>query len=181
MGLDVTAYARIKKLDAVFDEDGEPIDPTTREPLEYDFKAYRNPDFPGRADDIEDRAIYWAENAVSLYAGYGGYNVWREELARVAGYQKGKYKQFGRDWDSHCVGCWSGATGPFSELINFSDCEGTIGPSICAKLARDFADFDERAKAHDGVPGRPGWFYELYQEFRTAFEMAADSGAVHFH
>ncbi|EJO27494.1 hypothetical protein, partial [Achromobacter marplatensis] len=141
MGLDVTAYARIKKLDAVFDEDGEPIDPTTREPLEYDFKAYQNPNFPGRADDIEDRAVYLGEDSAGLSVGYGGYNVWRDELAKAAGYPKGKYKQHGMDWESHCVECWNGAQGPFSELINFSDCEGAIGTAVSAKLARDFAEF----------------------------------------
>lgn len=49
MGLDVVAYKRIKKIDAVFDADGEPINPVTRESIDYDLRAYLNDDFPGRA------------------------------------------------------------------------------------------------------------------------------------
>ncbi|WP_286898846.1 hypothetical protein [Achromobacter sp. UBA2119] len=179
MGLDVSAYARIKKLDAVFDDGGDAIDPTSREPLAYDFRAYHNPDFPGRADDIENRGVYLGEDAVGLSVGYGGYNAWREELAKVAGYRKGTFKQFGRDQESHCVECWNGAQGPFAELINFSDCEGTIGTAVSAKLAHDFAEFDAKAKAHSSDHGSR--FYTLYGEFRAVFEMAADGGAVSFH
>ncbi|EJO27445.1 hypothetical protein QWC_31809, partial [Achromobacter marplatensis] len=105
--------------------------------------------------------------------------MWRDELAKAAGYPKGKYKQHGMDWESHCVECWNGAQGPFSELINFSDCEGAIGTAVSAKLARDFAEFDAKAKDHSGDLGAR--FYQLYKEFRAVFEMAADSGAVYFH
>lgn len=180
MGLDITAYRKLTKIDAVFDEDGEPIDPATREPLDYedyDLKAYINPDFPGRADEIIDRAVYAAEDSLGLHAGsYSGYNRWREQLAILAGYKSGKYEQYGRNYESHCVPCWNGATGPFSELINFSDCEGVIGASVSAKLAKDFAEFQGAADAHEDER-----FRTKYAEWRAAFEMAADGGAVQFH
>lgn len=57
-----------------------------------------------------------------------------------------------------------------------SDCEGVIGPEVSAKLVKDFADFDERAKTRGGK-----YFYALYCDWRKAFEMAADGGAVSFH
>lgn len=182
MGLDITAYHHLKKLDCVFSEDGEPIDASTREALDYDLRAYINPDFPSRANDLIDRAVYAANQSRGFSAGgYGGYNAWRNELAKMAGYPEGTYKQYGKDWPSHCVACWGGAQGPFAELINFSDCEGTIGAATSAKLAADFAQFDEKAKAHSATLERGDWFYPLYQEWRKAFEMASDSGAVDFH
>jgi hypothetical protein len=177
MGLDITAYRKITKIDAVFDADGEPIDPATREPIDYDMRAYVNDDFPGRADEIEDRAIYKAEDSMGFRAGsYGGYNGWRNSLAKLAGYPLGQYEQYDRKWDSYCVACWEGKEGPFSELIHFSDCEGVIGASVAAKLAKDFADFQEAA---DGVDD--DYFILKYAEWRKAFEMAADGGAVSFH
>lgn len=177
MGLDISAYRKITKIDAVFDADGEPIDPTTRVPIDYDMRAYKNDDFPGRADEIEDRAVYSAEDSMGFRAGsYGGYNAWREQLAKLAGYPVDQYEQYGKMYDSHCVACWNGATGPFSELIHFSDCEGVIGPSVAAKLAKDFADFQEAA---DKVA--EDWFVVQYAKWRKAFEMAADAGAVSFH
>lgn len=180
MGLDINAFRRLTKIDAVFDADGTPIDPKTREPIDYALHASINPDFPTRVDEIEDDAIYGAEERMQFRAGsYGGYGAWRNELAKIAGYPAGTYNQYGNDYESHCVACWDGAEGPFSELINFSDCEGLIGAKVAAKLAADFAEFDEKAKAHtSGV-----WedrFYPKYQEWRAAFEMAADGGAVQF-
>lgn len=177
MGLDISAHRKITKIDAVFDADGEPIDPATREPIGYDLQAYINPNFPGRADEIEDRAIYSSEDSFGFHAGgYGGFNAWRNELARLAGYPLGQYEQYGRMWDSYCVACWDGAKGPFSELINFSDCEGVIGAAVARKLARDFAEFAEAASKVE-FPH----FKAKYDEWQKAFEMAADGGAVHFH
>lgn len=176
MGLDVVAYKRIKKIDAVFDADGEPINPVTRESIDYDLRAYLNDDFPGRADEIEDKAIYSSEDSFSFRAGgYGAYNAWRDELAKIAGYPIGQYEKYGRPCDSHCVSCWEGKTGPFSELINFSDCEGVIGAAVSAKLAADFDRFSAVAASSE-LP----WFSDLYAKWRRAFEMASDAGAVQF-
>jgi hypothetical protein len=176
MGLDISAYRKITKIDAVFDAGGEPIDPTTRESIEYDMQAFKNDNFPGRADEVEDRAIYKAADSFGFRAGgYGGFNAWRNELAKMAGYPLGQYEQYGKMWDSHCVACWNGATGPFSELINFSDCEGVIGATVAAKLAKDFADYQSKADECDD------FFTLKYAEWRKAFEMAADGGAVTFH
>lgn len=177
MGLDISAYRKIAKIDAVFDASGEPIDPATRDPIEYDMQAHINSDFPGRADEIEDKAVYKAADSFGFRAGgYGGFNAWRNELAKMAGYPLGQYEQYGKMWDSYCVACWEGAQGPFSELINFSDCEGMIGAAVAAKLAKDFAEFQSAAEKVE-MP----FFINKYVEFRKAFEMAADAGAVRFY
>jgi hypothetical protein len=141
------------------------------------MQAYINSDFPGRADDIEDRAVYKAQDSFGFRAGgYSGFNAWRNELAKMAGYPLGQYEQYGKLWDSYCVACWEGAKGPFSELINFSDCEGIIGSAVAAKLAKDFAEFQAAAEKVE-MPH----FIIKYTEWRKAFEMAADAGAVRFH
>jgi len=185
MGLDITAYKKLTKLDVVFDADGNPIDPRTRDPLHYNnyTRFYVNHDFPGRNGDIEDKACYAYEDSEGFRAGsYGGYNGWRERLAELAEYPMIEYegvqgyapsRRMRRDaaaWSGICEGM------PFLELVNFSDCEGVIGSQIAAKLANDFAEFDDLAKSVDDP-----WFYELYCKWRKAFEMAADDGAVSFH
>lgn len=177
MGLDISAYRKITKIDAVFSANGEAISPVTREAVDYDMQAHINDAFPGRADEIEDGAIYRAEDSLGFHAGgYGGYNMWRNELAKLAGYPLGQYEQYNKMWDSYCIACWNGANGPFSELINFSDCEGVIGASIAAKLAGDFAEFQDAADKIEDP-----YFKSKYAEWRSAFEMAADGGAVCFH
>ncbi|MDN5505367.1 MAG: hypothetical protein L0H10_16360 [Comamonas sp.] len=176
MGLDVTAYKKLSKLDALFDSDGDPVNPITREPFENYFRAKANNDFPGRDEGLEAGAIYSYEARMGGWSsGYGRYNSWRNELAKLAGYPLGSYKQYGKDWPSYCSECWNGRQGPFSELINFTDCDGVIGPVVAAKLAKDFAEFDSKAQAIDSD------FYEKYAEWREVFEFAADNGAVDFH
>ena len=184
MGLDISAYRKLTKIDVVFSYDGEPIDPVTRESVDYDLHAYLNHDFPGRADDIDDRCVYRAEESMGFRAGsYGGYNVWREELAKLAGYEGLKVDRHnsGNIQIRHDAGAFEATEGPFWDLICFSDCEGVIGSVISSKLAKDFAEWDERAKAHSYICDQPSRFYEVYQEWRKAFEMAADCGAVYFH
>jgi hypothetical protein len=169
MGLDITVYTNLKKV-----EGGEGIDqryPEDREPLDGYAKFYVNPDFPGRADEIEDRAIYAADEEDSFRAGsYVGYNNWREKLARIAGYTPEE--------------CWNNPNKckdlPFYELVNFSDCEGTLGTAVCKELAKDFEEFQDAATSFKDYES--GYFHSLYIKWRSTFEVAAENnGAVAFH
>lgn len=178
MGLDVTAYSKIAPIDCVYDADGEPIDPRTRKPLEgHFFTVFVNSDFPGRADDLKAGGVYTYDGALAVPCGaYSRYNRWRNDLAAMAGWPVGQYEQYGRMWDSNCVACWNGAQGPFSELINFSDCDGTIGTAVSKKLAADFAEFQTKADQYGDAA-----FLDQYALWRRAFELASDNGAVRFH
>jgi hypothetical protein len=178
MGLDITAYKGLSKLDVVYDDDGEPLRADTHEPIEDYIKAWENPDFPGRIEGIEDGAIYAFEDAVAcLGLGYGGYSQWRDALAKLAGYPLTPYKSYGMVEHSHAAACWdpNGAKGPFCELINFADNEGTIGPVVCAKLLKDFDEFEERAKAVGGH------FWSVYMELHAGLRLAAQGGCLQFH
>jgi hypothetical protein len=174
MGLDTSWYRGLKKRDdVIFDGDGEPTN------VENYYRPYANDDFAGREKPLEHRAVYEyeASGREGIHMGYGSYNHWRDWLAKIAGWPEKTYRQYDRDWPSHCVDCWNGATGPFSELINFSDCEGAIGAEVAAKLAKDFAEYDEKAKAG----ARDERDYQIYRDMRFAFEQAAQNGAVDFH
>lgn len=178
MGLDITAYRKLTKLDVLFDEDGEPVDPTTREPVKNYVRVRANHDFPGREQGLEDRAAYAYEDADSFWSGgYSRYNHWREELAELAGYPLTEYTQYGATSMRRDAAAWAGLCEgkPFVELVNFSDCEGVIGPVVAAKLAKDFAEWSERAAQ------RGDDFYQKFDEWRRCFEFAADGGAVCFH
>ncbi len=160
MGLDITAFKGLEKLAA----------PDQK----FETDLYVNPDFTGRADEIESGAHYGFEDSIEGWSGpYGAYNRWREKLAKLAG-----YPEFN---GSHAASCWADTApapiteGPFYELIDFADNEGTLGAAVCAKLAKDFAEWDERAQAIGG-----DW-YEAYVEWRRCFEFASDRGAVKFH
>lgn len=171
MGLDIKWY---RGLTSVGVDEATDIDGDVRDEF---VKLYHNPNFPGRADDIVDRGCYSYEESGCFNAGaYSGYNRWRDDLAKLAGYPITAYYDCGVIKESYAAACWDGATGPFSELINFADDEGVIGSSVAAKLAADFAAFQHKADE-----SRDSWFREKYAHWREAFEKAADRGAVDFH
>lgn len=178
MGLAVTAYSGIAfaLLGEGVDQDGDVLDDQ-----DY-FGLYVNPHYPAQAADLplapgEDQRFCVCSayrERMGIRAGsYSGYGYWREQLAELAGYPAMAYE--GED-PSHTSGASMLPYGPFHELIDFSDCEGSIGPLASAKLAQDFADFQPLADAHADER-----FRDLYAQWRAAFEMAAQGGAVSFH
>ncbi len=175
MGLDISAYSNIKKLDCVYNADHEPIDPKTRKYLGGSwFRSYINPDFPAQAEGLEDQTVYSYGESFGFRAGaYSSYNRWREELAKLAGYPAVEREQFGVAQKRHDAGAWEAESGPFKELINFSDCEGVIGCKVATKLLKDFDSAD--------ISKADPYFKEKFAEFRKAFFLASQNGAVTFH
>lgn len=172
MGLDITAYKGLVLANGNdgFDEVGE---------LKDGFESfYVNEDFPGRADDIKSRHAYTATDSFGFRAGsYGGYNLWREQLAQLAGWVPIQHTpRWGEPYESYAAAAWAASEGPFWELINFSDCEGTIGSAVSKKLAEDFAKYQSKADKH-----YDDWFKQRYNHWRKAFEMASENGCVSFH
>lgn len=165
MGLEITAYRGLTKIENPEMEDGQP------KHCDAEVIFWPNyPEFPGRSEGVNtDRTVYGFAEKFGFCAGsYSGYNSWRDVLARFAGYIGARE-------------AWDGRVGPFWELINFANNEGTIGPVVSAKLARDFADFQERADAFTAPDDWGNYWHQKYNAWRKAFDMASDNGAVKFH
>ncbi|EOK9227769.1 hypothetical protein QFV42_RS18670 [Escherichia coli] len=176
MGLDITAYSNIKRLDAHLNDDGEAVNNSNGEQVEeYYFHVWKNPSFPGRADELVDGAIYTYEDCTGHGVGYGGYYWWRNELAEMAGYPVGEYESGHGKEANHFGGVLNSDSGPFYELINFSDCEGFIGTSVATKLLADFKTFHDKAEEIGGL------FFEQYKHWQSAMEMASNNGCISFH
>lgn len=131
-------------------------------PSDEDDGVYIQPcePFTDRADGLTP-GWYTAEKIYHFRAGsYTSYYYWRSDLCRAA-------------IGVSPTDIWSGdvTDGPFIELINFSDCEGVIGPETSSKLAKDFRD------CRNLMPNDPD-FMRVYDNFHKAFEMAAQNGAV---
>lgn len=168
MGLDITAYRQVSPAgDIAKGDDGWPAD------IDHYFRVTNIVDFHARAAPLQDGACYEFKDSMGFRAGsYSGYGEWRNELARLAGY----LPHPAASRHPYAEGAWAASAGPFWELINFADNEGTIGSEAAARLAADFAKFDTQA-----MQATEPWFYKLYKAWRAAFEMAADGGAVDFH
>jgi len=127
-----------------------------------------------RAEGLEIGKAYKVGDSWGFRAGsYGGYNEWRKVLAQLAGVADIEdfwKREFEVEKDGGRLDV------PFAELLAFSDCEGTLGPAVCARLAKDFAEHDERAKGHG-----EDWFYDLYETWHRAMREAAEDGFISFH
>lgn len=125
-----------------------------------------NPHFGNRADDVKD-IVLEVEHTWSFRAGsYSGYNEWRRKLAALVGIEDV------REFWTRTEGLEQAGkepTGPFWQLIHFSDCEGAIGPTVAKKLVKDFEKFEDEAKKQ-GI-----YFMENYRDFKKAFEEVAEA------
>lgn len=173
MGLDVTAYRNAERVEPQPESDEE-VDKL------YDtanvFTVHNDKGFAARADGAQG-GFYRGEPvshdaSFGEYGGfragsYGGYNQFREQLCQAA--LEVSPEAVWDDLDAY-------AGQPFFELVNFTDCDGAIGPTTCAKLARDFADGEETVR-----PELEEWAQNTYRRFREAFEAAAGNGFVIYH
>lgn len=171
MGLDISAYSGLKVVEKPeLDQEGEPLH-DDQILISGELIAITEDEFHGRTEGCV-AGVYTCEDRYGFHAGsYSGYNVWREQLS-----------QFALKKSPEAVWGGPGLKGPFVELIWFSDCEGVIGPVVAAKLAKDFSDFQDRANEYANQDVSDGdYWLEHYNDWRKAFELAAQNGAVEFH
>ena len=160
MGLDITTYQTVERIGDV-DADS----PDDCRNIYFDRAD--------RADGLTDGLYRVSGKRVEFRAGsYSGYNAWRAWLCET---MLGVLPE--TVWANKAV--YIGK--PFVELIDFSDCDGTIGPEVSAKLAKDFADNIERAQkaVADDDDGR--YYMSKYNQWHAAFALAAGHGVVTFH
>lgn len=177
MGLDITAYSNIKITNYTgynydTDEDGD---------MDYDIHVqfYLNPHYPNHVEGISNKYVYEYEDSYDFRAGsYGGYFKFREELAKLAGYPVAINIYNTKETGHFYYVTQVANSGPFYELINFSDCEGTISHQVCQKLYDDFIKFKDIAMQDDKL--HP-YYQQVYNDFITALELAKNNGALSFH
>ncbi len=168
MGLDITAYAKVTLVRAIDLEDYNK-DEGARTLANGGGHCYlfENCDDRPQSDGMP-AGIYATSGFFGFDAGsYGGYNAWRDQLAQMM------LDMMARQvWEAD-KGSLAGR--PFVELIDFSDCEGFIGPKTCAKLSADFAKNQDKANKSDRR------FRDMYANWHKAFAIASEGGAVRFH
>ena len=159
MSLDITAYKQIKVAENQWlDEYEEPLE-------DGGFDFWVNPDFPNRANVIIPDKIYVAADTYRFRAGsYSSYNYFRERLALVAGWE-------------NIQECWNANSGCLWELINFSDCEGTLDTEVCQKLLKDIQSIKTPTSI---VSQDDECFWSKFNDWVKALEFASDNGAISF-
>jgi len=156
MGLDIVAYEGLKKVEA-------------EENIQVSHDQF------GYSSDLE-KGWYDCDSSFHFRAGsYSSYNSWRRALCEaIHGVND---SEFWKDEENY-IGQ------PFYELINFSDCEGQIGPKVAEKLYQDFANPENEKKFFDYCKAKfeTAYLQEFYEEnwddFKKAFEIARQGGLV---
>ena len=163
MGLDIVAFEHASPVipcDQDLEEDDEHVVAWVDEDMARSLRGLQM-----------GRCYETSGNVIEFRAGsYSGYNKWRDELAR-------------RALDLPAATVWEDPSrfveAPFFELINFSDCEGTIGPDAAADLATDFCALRARIAAQPlANPQEETWFMDVHDQFQEAFELAASGGGL---
>ena len=149
MGLEVLAFSGLKE---------SPVEDDNTVVLNLSEKH------PERADGLKDSQAYTYQTKFEFRAGALGAENWFNELARMSGWTLGRegFLSSVRNADS----------GPFWEMM-FFPAEGVIGPVTSQKLLGDFHTYDDRARLVSS-----DLFYDRYQNWWKAFEMAINDGAV---
>lgn len=159
MGLDIHLYTGLEKIESNVLE-GDSI-----------ITLYPSEIFSRGEDGLV--GTYRFKDSDHFHAGnYSSYNYWRNKLCELTNSMSDK--EFW-DLDVHEL--------PFYKLINFSDCDGFIGPLTALELVEDFQDFQARVDAMDKdcYEGSGYGFKEQYFSFMNFFERAGrEDGVVVF-
>lgn len=174
MGLDISAYSRVREIGIASDTEEWEREywMQGRADTFYVWPSHvLEPDFPGRLEGsiVRPNGVYEYAGSCYFRAGsYSGYNEWRNELsiATIGVPAKTVWRTPSAYEDS-----------PFFELVQFSDCEGFIGPVVAGRLLEDSHAPSITAYAK----GRGGRFEGLFVQWRRAFELASDGGVIKFH
>jgi hypothetical protein len=160
MGLDIRTLMRPRFAATLRDETGEWRD----EPMEGDRYAHAittNIDFPAHLDGRRE-GWYFGDDGESFPAGsYSGYNRVRADICRLA--LNVNPDQVWNDPERY-------RDEPIYPLINFTDCDGAVGPDTSRRLA-DALDALAPRFAEMGNE----WSEQVAEHFRVAFRQAADT------
>ena len=140
MGLVIRAFAGLK-----FSNSSDPNAP----PPGYPIWIPVNPDFPGREAPLREGWYSVEKDEVVWLGSYTAYSAFREAIALPH-----KPEEY---WNLPEAIAW-----PFHDLINFTDCDGTIGPSALRNM---------RGHRRDRIP-LPAWCVNDWIKILSAINWA---------
>jgi hypothetical protein len=167
MGLSIYAISNIKLSGNIIDD----------EPTDKDINVY-----PGTFNRIAglEVGLYQASNKSNefdFHAGsYGTYNWFRRNLSTAI---------FGVSSEDIWLKSEAYEGRPFFELIEFSDCDGVIGPEVSKKLHEDFETHRSSMIKYcldNFIDDDHSYEYTMgvYDNFSKAFKIASNGGLVLF-
>ncbi len=166
MGLDCRAFERVELVNAT-------SKPTPEEWEQYEDDALvwlgNGPAFAQRNGGLVDGFYRWSGGTEGWRAGScSGYGAIRKVVCRLA---------LGVNAESVWEHPDRFAGRPLVELIEFTDCDGFLGPEVCARLAEQS---DSLPHITDALRSQADWWAEVWEQFVAGFKLAAHHGALVF-
>ena len=161
MGLGIVAYSNLTPVteDEAVQCNDEDLVPAQAHP---DFERTTRGSAPYYR--ITDTTVTWTWRAGS----YSGYNGFRNMLASLAGVSiTDVWKLPNLYWEV-----------PFFELLNFSDCEGTVGTEAAKDLLVDF--IQHRPQFVAMVASDDPYWISLYDNWIHGLTLASENGVLYF-
>ncbi|MBC9808170.1 hypothetical protein [Carnobacterium maltaromaticum] len=152
MGLDIRAYKNIKKVENAERDAFGILESDDLLEIHQDIIDYTEKEFRGRTKGLKAGVYEYKKSDGFRAGGYIGYTFFRQRLEKIT------------------------SNSQLFELLMFSDCEGYIGSVVSKKLAKDFKYLEEIAK--NELEERD---FNLFMEFKNAFELASENGCVEFY
>lgn len=189
MGVDISAYSRLHLVPAHVDFGSADAYCEDEDHVE----AYTQACFARSADGLADADVVvktangeWVatrcyertsetrrESVLSM--AYSGYNRWRAALCEAVNGLT--YEAF---WEQPSRG-----EAPFRDVIEFSDCEGSIGPVAAARLAADFGNAEYRGRFEAHVRRhvemvRVDFWLKAWDGYLAGSRLASDGGLIRY-
>lgn len=168
MGLDVTAYSKLTKVETVTvcADDGE-FYGADAAVIEDGWSKYMQVKFgqleikyPATISGLSGEGVYSFEMSTDLHMNYPAVEFWRDNIERMCDLYDLPIDQF-------VVHLWHG---------------DFCGPRMAYLLAFTFAAHKETAQRYAEQIGKDGeWFLRKYNEWAAIYELAANNGVVHYH
>ena len=172
MHLDITAYQSLKLIKTITNDNDDYINSQTGLIEKNIVKIHSRYNRWKQIYPLQVNATYrYQKEKYCLTISYTEYDLWRDRLAKVAGYPPVK----SIDGERYDISAFSANEGKFYELIHFTDCDGVIGQQAIQKLLIDF-----NRQNIDDIEDIDN-FKEKYSMIWDAFKFAKDDGLVQFH
>ena len=176
MGLDITAYSKLESVDPLVQKVRQRLLVQDDEDEIYEFTPSHISSPNNRIGDMKPGKYYVTPATVTLdfrAGSYSGYNTYRKMISEC--FLDTTQNEV---WDNEKK--FEGK--PFYEQVNFSDCEGFIGPEASAKLAVDYKEGRDQWYEYLRESGETQieYYMSKYDQWTKAFELASDGGFVWF-
>lgn len=176
MGLDITAYSKLETPDPLVRKvlDKLLLTDNREEVFEFSERHIASPD--NWIGDMQPGKYYETSKTETFdfrAGSYSVYNTYRKMISEC--FLDATQNEV---WDNEKK--FEGK--PFYEQVNFSDCEGFIGPEVSAKLAGDYKKGRDKWYEYLRESGETQieYYMSKYDQWTKAFELASDGGFVWF-